>query len=319
MNILITGGAGYIGSHIVKKLGEQASHNITIIDNLSTGFEKNILYGTLIKEDLKNTNNIEDIFKKNNFDIIIHFCASIVVSESVSNPLKYYLNNTINTTNLINLSIKYKIKKFIFSSTAAVYGNSSEKTVNEESTLSPINPYGWSKLMSERVLIDTANANKDFNYVILRYFNVAGASLDGKIGQSFPNATHLIKIASEAGVKKRDKMYIFGDDYDTEDGTCVRDYIHIEDLANAHLMAIDYQKSDIFNCGYNRGCTVKEVINTMKKISFDFEVIMQDRREGDPSTLVADNSKILKLTNWKPQYDDLEVICKSALNWESEC
>ena len=317
MNILITGGAGYIGSHIIKQLGEQTSHNITIIDNLSTGFEKNILYGKLIKENLKNTDKIEEIFKKNNFDIIIHFSASIVVSESVQNPLKYYMNNTINTTNLINLAIKYKIKKFIFSSTAAVYGNSSSGIVSEKSALAPLNPYGWSKLMSERVLIDTAKANSSFEYIILRYFNVAGASIDGKIGQCFPNATHLIKIASEVVAKKRDKMYIFGDDYDTKDGTCIRDYIHIEDLASAHLMAIDHNGSNIFNCGYGNGYSVKEVISTIKKISNDdFEVIIEKRREGDASILISDNAKILKLTKWKPKYNNLEIICETAIKWE---
>lgn len=328
MNILITGGAGYIGSHIVKQLGEQTSHNITIIDNLSTGFEKNILYGKLIKEDLKNTNKIEEIFKKNNFDVIIHFAASIVVPESVQDPLKYYMNNTVNTTNLINLAIKYKIKKFIFSSTAAVYGNSSSVAVSETSTLNPLNPYGWSKLMSERILIDsaisaaTSKINKDnsnFKYVILRYFNVAGASIDGKIGQSFPNATHLIKIASEVVANKREKMFIFGDDYDTYDGTCIRDYIHIEDLANAHLMAIDYNESDIFNCGYNNGYSVKEVISTIKKISNDdFEVVIKKRREGDASILISDNTKILKLTKWKPKYNNLEIICETAIKWEQK-
>lgn len=315
MNILVTGGAGYIGSHVVKQLGELTSHNITILDNLSTGFEKNILFGKLIKEDLSNTEEIEKTFKENSFDVVIHFAASIVVPESVENPLKYYMNNTVNTTNLINIASKNGIKKFIFSSTAAVYGEPKVVPVDEFSATNPINPYGWSKLMSERVLIDTAKANKDFKYIILRYFNVAGASLDGKIGQSFPNAIHLIKIASETAIGKRDRMYIYGDDYDTYDGICIRDYIHIEDLANAHLKAIEFDESDIFNCGYRRGFSVKEVIDTMKKVSkVDFKIIKENRRVGDSPILISDNSKIKKLMDWKPKYNNLELICETALN-----
>ena len=317
MNILVTGGAGYIGSHVIKQLGELTSHNITIIDNLSTGFEKSILFGHFIKEDLENTEKIEEIFQKNSFDVVMHFAASIVVSESVENPRKYYLNNTINTTHIIDLAVKYNIKKFIFSSSAAVYGDDKVMSVDEDSLKEPINPYGWSKFMSERVLIDTAVANEGFEYVILRYFNVAGSSLDNQIGQSFPNATHLLKIASETAIGKRDKMYIYGEDYNTPDGTCIRDYIHVEDLAAAHLMAIDYEGSDIFNCGYGKGYSVKEVIDTMKQVSgVDFQVEIAEKREGDPAVLVADTQKILQKTDWKPKYDDLELICKTALDWE---
>jgi len=319
MNILITGGAGYIGSHVIKKLGELTSHKITIIDNLSTGFEENILFGELIKEDLGNKKNMETIFQKNNFDVIIHFAANIVVPESVQNPLKYYMNNTINTANLIDLAIRYDIKKFIFSSTAAVYGDIENMSASENSIKNPISPYGWSKLMSEQMLVDTAIAHKNFKYIILRYFNVAGASLDNKIGQSFPNATHLIKIASETAIGKREKMYIFGDDYDTLDGTCIRDYIHIEDLASAHLEAIEYSESEIFNCGYGKGSSVKEVIDAMKKVSgVKFGVETRERRDGDADILIADNSKILKLTKWRPKYDNLELICKTALDWEKK-
>ena len=319
MNILITGGAGYIGSHVVKQLGETTNHNLTIIDNLSTGFKENILYGELIECDLKDINKLDEVFKTKKFDVIIHFAASIEVPESLIDPLKYYLNNTVNTTNLTNLAVKYKIKKFIFSSTAAVYGNAQNIPIKEENILAPINPYGWSKLMSERILIDTANSNKYFDYVILRYFNVAGASIDNKIGQTYPNATHLIKVASEVSLGKREKMLIFGDDYDTKDGSCIRDYIHIEDLASAHLKAIEYNKSGIFNCGYSKGFSVKEVIYTMKKVSEkDFIVEIVNRRDGDSENIVADNSKIVKEMNWQPKFDNLELICRTSLDWEKK-
>ncbi len=321
MKILVTGGAGYIGSHVVKQLGEQGGCDITVLDNLSTGFESSILYGKLIKADLADFAFVERFLDDQKFDAIIHFAASIVVPESVENPLKYYMNNTVNTTNLVRCAVKSGVKSFVFSSTAAVYGEPKEGVVTEESPLSPINPYGYSKLMSEQILRDTAEAHSGFRFVILRYFNVAGASMDGRIGQRFPNATHLIKVSCEAACGKRDKMYIFGEDYPTKDGSCVRDYIHIEDLASAHLAALSYLeyggKSDIFNCGYGRGASVKEVVDTVKKISgVDFEAQKAPRRAGDPSLLVSDNKKILNTLPWKPKYDDLEIICKSAFEWE---
>lgn len=321
MKILVTGGAGYIGSHVVKQLGEQGGCDITVLDNLSTGFESSILYGKLIKADLADFAFVERFLGDEKFDAIIHFAASIVVPESVENPLKYYMNNTVNTTNLVRCAVKSGVKSFVFSSTAAVYGEPKEGVVTEESPLSPINPYGYSKLMSEQILRDTAEAHSGFRFVILRYFNVAGASMDGRIGQRFPNATHLIKVSCEAACGKRDKMYIFGEDYPTKDGSCVRDYIHIEDLASAHLAALSYLeyggKSDIFNCGYGRGASVKEVVDTVKKISgVDFEAQKAPRRAGDPSLLVSDNKKILNTLPWKPKYDDLEIICKSAFEWE---
>lgn len=321
MKILVTGGAGYIGSHVVKQLGEQGGCDITVLDNLSTGFESSILYGKLIKADLADFAFVERFLDDEKFDAIIHFAASIVVPESVENPLKYYMNNTVNTTNLVRCAVKSGVKSFVFSSTAAVYGEPKEGVVTEESPLSPINPYGYSKLMSEQILRDTAEAHSGFRFVILRYFNVAGASMDGRIGQRFPNATHLIKVSCEAACGKRDKMYIFGEDYPTKDGSCVRDYIHIDDLASAHLAALSYLedggKSDIFNCGYGRGASVKEVVDTVKKISgVDFEAQKAPRRAGDPSLLVSDNKKILNTLPWKPKYDDLEIICKSAFEWE---
>lgn len=339
MNILITGGAGYIGSHITKQLLEDTSHNITILDNLSTGnietlnTLKQIRTFNFTKLDLKEFKEVDKFLEDNNFDIIFHFAASILVDESVSNPLKYYINNTVNTTNLINLAIKNNINKFIFSSTATLYGDVKDipkDGLNEDLTTNPINPYGMSKLMSEQVLQDTAKAHSNFKFVIFRYFNVAGADInyvEGKlsprVGQVVQNSTHLIKVASEVALGIRDKMAIFGDDYDTIDGTGVRDYIHVDDLASAHIKAIDYldninNKSNIFNIGYGKGFSVQEVIESMKRVTQnDFRVDIQSRRDGDPATLIADNSKIKKILNWKPQYDDLDLICESTYKWEN--
>jgi UDP-glucose 4-epimerase len=343
MNILITGGAGYIGSHVSKQLLETTSHRITILDNLSTGSTKTldtlrtIRDFVFIKLDLKEFAQVSDVLQTNSFDTIIHFAASIVVPESVENPLKYYMNNTVNTTNLIKCAVDSKVKQFIFSSTAATYGEPSPSRhsqldwesngIDENYPTNPINPYGMSKLMSERVLQDTALAYEDFKYVIFRYFNVAGADiryddaiLSPRIGQSFPNATHLIKIASECAVGKRAKMAIFGDDFNTPDGTGVRDYIHVDDLADAHIKAIDYlqnNESDIFNAGYGKGFSVKEVIECMKEVTGrNFQVDNVPRRAGDPAALISNNTKIKSKMNWSPKYDDLALICQSAYEWE---
>jgi UDP-glucose 4-epimerase len=321
MKILVTGGAGYIGSHVVKQLGEAEGHDITVLDNLSTGFEDSVLYGRLVKADLSDFAFVEKFLLDEKFEAIIHFAASIVVPESVENPLKYYMNNTVNTTNLVRCAVVSGVKSFVFSSTAAVYGEPKEGIVTETSPLAPINPYGHTKLMSEQVLKDTAAAHNGFNFVILRYFNVAGASMDGRIGLRSANATHLIKVSSEAACGKRAKMFIFGDDYPTKDGSCERDYIHIEDLASAHLSALKYLegggKSDIFNCGYGKGYSVKEVVGMVKKVSgVDFEAQLSPRRAGDPALLISNNQKILKTLDWKPKYNDLETVCKSAYEWE---
>ncbi len=345
LHILVTGGAGYIGSHVVKQLVENTEHDITIIDNLSTGHKQTI---AILKEmasgevnkidfiqaDLADFAKIESIFKAQKCDAVIHFAASIVVPESVENPLKYYMNNTVNTTNIIKLCNDYNVGKMIFSSTAAVYGepDSENIPVKESCPLHPINPYGWSKRMSEQVIQDSAAANNAFKYVIFRYFNVAGADVQNRIGQSFPNATHLIKVAAQTATGQREKMAIFGEDYETPDGTCIRDYIHVDDLAFAHVMALEYlaeNESDIFNVGYGQGYSVKEVISTMKEVSgVDFQVDQEAKRAGDPALLISDNSKILKaweslensaLKERQPklfQYDNLELICKTALDWE---
>jgi len=338
MNILITGAAGYIGSHVVKQLLETTRYEIIILDNLSTGSINTINTLRKIRDfkfvelDLKEFDKVNEILKENKIDTILHFAASIIVPESVSNPLKYYMNNTVNTTNLIKCAVENSVKKFIFSSTAAVYGeptNLPQNGVDETFLTNPINPYGMSKLMSERVIQDTANVNPDFKYVIFRYFNVAGADinydenrLNPRIGQSFPNATHLIKIASECATNKREKMAIFGEDFPTADGTGVRDYIHVDDLANAHVKAIEFldnNPSDIFNAGYGKGYSVKEVIETMKKVTnTNFQVDVTSRRIGDPAALISNNTKIKTKMNWIPKYDDLDLICKSAFEWENK-
>jgi len=332
INILVTGAAGYIGSHVVKQLIDSQNYNITIIDDFRTGFERTINtlqeYSkdtiTFINADLSDYKTIEAILVRSDFEAVIHFAASLIVPESVEKPLKYYLNNTANTANLIKLCTEYSVNKFVFSSTAAVYGEPPIKDtlhgLKEDYPTNPINPYGQSKLFSEKILRDVAIANPDFKYIALRYFNVAGGNVDGLIGQSTLNATHLIKIASETALGKRKKMYIFGDDYETEDGTCIRDYIHVDDLASAHIAVLEYLKtndSDTFNVGYGKGYSVKEVIDTMRRVSgTDFVAEMQERRAGDPAQLISSNEKILKQTSWKPKYEDLGLICKTALEWE---
>lgn len=333
MKLLFTGGCGYIGSHTAYEFLKNTDATLILLDNLSTGFIQNFHFlqenfpnrVRLFKADLNELEKISSLMKEENFDGVIHFGASIVVSESVSNPLKYYINNTQNTTNLISLCVQHQISNFLFSSTAAVYGEPKQNPVDECSPLCPINPYGTSKQMSEQVLQDTNKAHQ-LNYIILRYFNVAGANADniklnGGLGQRSLEATHLIKVASECALGKRKEMLIYGDDYPTKDGTCIRDYIHISDLAKAHLSAYTFLKekgeSQIFNVGYNHGYSVKEVIQTMKKVSgVDFKTTIAPRRDGDPAMLIASNQKLLSLTQWKPQYDDLELICKSAYEWE---
>ncbi|MBY6031960.1 UDP-glucose 4-epimerase GalE [Marinobacter daepoensis] len=319
MNVLVTGGAGYIGSHVVRQLA-QAGHDIVVYDNLSTGYRWAVTAGELVVGDLADEQALDAVFASHSFDAVLHFAANIVVPESVANPLKYYGNNTRNTLNLLKAVEKYDIPYMVFSSTAAVYGMPDETVLTEDMPLAPINPYGASKMMSERMIMDLAAASK-LNYVILRYFNVAGANPDGLLGQSTPEATHLIKVACECVTGQRDGMSVFGTDYETRDGTCIRDYIHVEDLAKAHVMALDYManggQSEVLNCGYGRGFTVREVIDVVKSESgAAFPVQETGRRAGDPAALMADNTKIKNILGWQPDYDDLNTIVRTALAWE---
>ena len=321
MNILITGGAGYIGSHVLNLLSKQTDHNLFIYDNLSTGRKESVVAGELIQADLEDLETLESVITSKNIDAVFHFAGSIVVPESVSNPLKYYKNNTLNTLNLIDLCIKHKINRFIFSSTAAVYGIPADGVGRVGDPTYPINPYGSTKLMTEQMLQDVGAAHPDFKYIILRYFNVAGAAVDGSVGQCTPNATHLLKIACQTALGKRDQMQIFGDDYDTPDGTCIRDYIHVDDLAQAHIDGLSYLNdggsSKIFNVGYGKGYSVKEVLAATKKVTgVDFIAEIGSRRDGDPPALISEAKEIRKKTGWKPKNDDLNLIIKTAVNWE---
>ncbi|RXJ66837.1 UDP-glucose 4-epimerase GalE [Halarcobacter ebronensis] len=334
MKILVTGGAGYIGSHVAKQLLETTTYQITILDNLSTGNIETIDILQKIREfhfvklDLKEFEKVKELLEDKKFDVIIHFAAYSVVFESMQNPMKYYLNNTVNTTNLIECATKSRVKKFIFSSTAAVYGDVKQNiNISENTPTNPINPYGMSKLMSEKIVQDASKVSNNFKYVIFRYFNVAGADmyfseneLSPRVGERHEPETHLIPLVVKTALGKRDILNIYGEDFDTPDGTCIRDYIHVEDLASAHIEAIDYldeNSSDIFNLGYSRGFSVKEIVNNVKEItSINFKVEVVERREGDPAFLVADNSKVLEKMKWRPKFDSLEAICKSAYEWE---
>jgi len=319
--ILVTGGAGYIGSHTTLALNK-TGYEVVVYDNLSTGKAEAVLPpARLVVGDLAQTEALDRLMAKEKFSAVLHFAGSIVVPESVENPLKYYMNNTGNTTELIRLAVKNAIPRFIFSSTAAVYGMPDTAAVTEDSPTKPINPYGRSKLMSEWVIEDTAAAHPDFSFVILRYFNVAGADPKGRIGQSTPDATHLIKVASQAALGRRDALHIFGTDYDTPDGTCIRDYIHVSDLAAAHVLALGHLEAGnpagIFNCGYGHGYSVRDIVSAVKKASkVDFPVIESPRRAGDPPALISDPTRIRATMNWKPAYDDIQAIALSAYRWE---
>jgi UDP-glucose 4-epimerase len=319
--ILVTGGAGYIGSHTVKKLGE-AGYEIVVYDNLSTGSAAAILYGELCEGELNDKEHLSQVFEQHNFDAVIHFAASISVPESLEKPLDYYANNTSNVINVLQCCKKFNVNQFVFSSTAAVYGEVQESPVEESAVTVPINPYGKSKLMSESIIRDYAQASK-LKYVILRYFNVAGADSSGKIGQMGKKAAHLIKVGCDAALGIRSSASIYGTDYATPDGTGIRDYIHVEDLAAAHVDALEYLErestSQILNCGYGNGYSVKEVLSKIKEVSgVDFPVVETPRREGDPACVIASGKKIREVIGWNPQHNSLDEIVRSALAWEEK-
>ncbi|MBA1445778.1 MAG: UDP-glucose 4-epimerase GalE [Chromatiales bacterium] len=319
--ILITGGAGYIGSHTARQLGE-AGERLVTLDNLSTGFREAVLYGELVVGDTGDQALVSRVLKEHDIDTVLHFAAHTVVPESVENPLKYYGNNTCNTRSMLQCCAEAGVENFIFSSTAAVYGTPESGIAHEDTPTSPINPYGTSKLMSEWMLRDLSAAT-DMKHVILRYFNVAGCDPEGRIGQATPNATLLTKVACEAAVGKRDSVYIYGTDYPTPDGTGVRDYIHVEDLAAAHVKAIEHLRkggdSVILNCGYGHGFSVREMLQAVEQAgNIKLDIIEADRRAGDPPTLIAGAEKVREVLGWSPAYDDLSVIAGSALNWEKK-
>lgn len=320
MTVLVTGGAGYIGSHMVLSLLD-AGERVVVIDNLSTGFRWAVpAAATLIVGDAGDGDLVRTVIRKHDVAAIIHFAGSIVVPDSVADPLGYYHNNTVKSRALIEAAVASRVKHFIFSSTAAVYGNPKDNPVDEAADLKPVSPYGWSKLMTEVMLRDTAHAH-DFHYTALRYFNVAGADPQGRSGQSTPRATHLIKVACEAALGKRGHMEVFGTDYPTPDGTCVRDYIHVSDLCAAHAAALAYLraggKSDVFNCGYTRGFSVLEVIEAVNHVAgLKIDARLSPRRPGDPAAIVAASAKARKTLGWEPKHDDLHGIVTAALNWE---
>ena len=318
-SILVTGGAGYIGSHVVKQLGERGEH-VVVLDNLSTGFSNAVLHGELIVGDTGDRTLVREILDKYGVDTVMHFAAHTIVPESVSDPLKYYGNNTCSTRNLLHCCQEAGISHFIFSSTAAVYGELETGIATEDTPTAPINPYGTSKLMSEWMIRDLCAAS-DLNAVVLRYFNVAGSDPDGKIGQNTEQATLLIKVACEAVLGKREKLLVFGTDYPTPDGTGIRDYIHVSDLAAAHLSALDYLraggKSTTLNCGYGHGYSVKEVIDSVERChGSPLNVEYTDRRAGDPATLISNVDAIHSTLDWKPRHDNLDTIVTTSLNWE---
>lgn len=321
LTVLVTGGAGYIGSHAVLALLD-AGHRPVVIDNLVTGFRWAVPEGVAFYEgDIADSELVARIIKNEGIVAAMHFAGSVVVPESVENPLKYYHNNTAKTRALIDSIISNGVKHMIFSSTAATYGIPESSPVREDMPTLPINPYGTSKLMTEMMLRDVAAAH-DFNYCALRYFNVAGADPEGRSGQSTVGATHLIKIAVEAALGKRDSVSVFGTDYATDDGTGVRDYIHVADLAAAHLIALealvaDPATSHTLNCGYGHGYSVMQVLDAVDRVTNNKLVRnMEGRRAGDPDALISDNRAIMSRFGWQPRYDDLDTIVKHALAWE---
>ncbi|MGU3665710.1 UDP-glucose 4-epimerase GalE [Methylobacterium sp. A49B] len=323
MAVLVTGGAGYIGSHMVLALLDAGHEEVVVLDDLSTGFDWAVPEGVkLVVGDVADQALVTQTILQHRIDALAHFAAKIVVPESVSDPLGYYLANTVKTRSLIEASVRAGVRHVIFSSTAAVYGEPEVVPVPETLPLAPINPYGRSKLMSEWMIADAAAAH-GFSYVILRYFNVAGADPKGRTGQSTPNATHLIKVATQAALGQRARLDVYGTDYPTPDGSCLRDYIQVSDLAAAHRVALDHLRAGgeslTLNCGYGRGYSVLEVIEVVKRISGrDFEVRLCPRRAGDPARIVAEAALIRERLGWTPEHDDLDAIVAQALAWEDQ-
>jgi UDP-glucose 4-epimerase len=322
MTVLVTGGAGYIGSHMVLALAE-AGESVVVIDNLSTGFSTSLPEGVpLFIGDAADENLVEGVIAAHNVESIVHFAGSVVVADSMRDPLAYYRNNTMTTRSLLNAAVKCGVNRFIFSSTAAVYGNPERMPVTEDAPTRPMSPYGSSKLMSEIMLHDVAAAH-GMSYVVLRYFNVAGADPHARIGLSTASATHLLKIAVEAATGQRAKIDVYGTDYPTPDGSCVRDFIHVSDLAQAHRAALSYLRdggaSTTLNCGYGRGYSVLETIEAVRRVSGrNFAVQTAPRRPGDIMTMIADTGRIAATLDWTPQYVDLETIAAHALAWEEK-
>ena len=319
--ILVTGGAGYIGSHVVRQLGA-AGEAVVTLDNLSTGFEKAVTAGELVVGDTGDAALLERLFGEHDIDTVMHFAAHTIVPESVADPLKYYRNNTCSSRTLLEAAARHGVSHIVFSSTAAVYGMPAGGKAEENSPTQPINPYGTSKLMTEWMLRDLADAGGP-SYVALRYFNVAGCEPQGTIGQSTPRATLLVKVACEAATGKRPGVSIFGTDYPTPDGTGLRDYIHVEDLAAAHLDALDYLRrggaSTVLNCGYGHGYSVREVLAAVERAHGTALVISEEpRRAGDPPELIAVADRVRNVLGWTPRFDDLDTIVRTSLAWEKK-
>ena len=317
--ILLTGGAGYIGSHVVRQLGA-AGEKVVTLDNLSTGFEAAVTAGDLLVGDTGDSQLLNKILSDGSFDTVMHFAAHTVVPESVADPLKYYRNNTANSRVLLEAAQRNNVRHIVFSSTAAVYGELTDGKASEDTPTRPVNPYGTSKLMTEWMLRDLANAGGP-SYAALRYFNVAGCEPGGSIGQSTPKATLLVKVACEAAVGTRSHVSVFGTDYPTPDGTGIRDYIHVEDLAAAHLDALDYLRkggdSTILNCGYGHGYSVRQVLDAVERANESkLKIVDEPRRAGDPPELVAIANRVRDVLGWEPRYDDLDTIVSTSLAWE---
>lgn len=318
MAILVCGGAGYIGSHINKQLNKEGYETI-VFDNLVYGHREAVKWGTFVKGDLANISDIEEVFEKHRIDVVFHFAAYAYVGESLEEPEKYYYNNVVNTLNLLNVMRRYGCTRIIFSSTCATYGEPEIVPVTEDMLQNPINPYGRTKLMVEKIFRDYQKAY-GLQFVVLRYFNAAGADPDGEIGESHEPETHIIPLVLDAASGKRADIKVFGIDYDTPDGSCIRDYIHVTDLADAHLKAMHYLENgnhgDFFNLGNAVGTSVLEVIDSVKRVTLkDFRVVLTERRLGDPAKLVGSSEKAQKVLGWKPQYGDIDIIVRHAWNW----